>query len=166
MWTIPRSFKVKISRFMLSDVGEIKVRKIGVWNTKTTFYCTVEIRYTCFVWQIFILDHRIWYDICSTQQDLQNKPLHECAAQSWSFNVFAKATLAFVVILTSTHSHKITIHVLYRHEMYLSTKYVLNPSIGLGGVWAETNKQIHTEIHRIETSRQNNNSSIAIPEVS
>ena len=40
------------------------------------------------------------FNICSTQQDLQNELLHEWVAQSWYFNVLATVTLTPMVTLT------------------------------------------------------------------
>ena len=110
---------------------------------KTTFYRTVEVRNTPFLWKILILDHKFLYNICSTRQDLQNELSLEYVAQSWFFNVLAAVTLTSMVTLTFDPRSWNIVYMLSGYETHLPTKYEVNPSIGLGGVWAQTHRHTH-----------------------
>ena len=134
----------------------VSQKNMRVKSRKSTFYRTVEVRNTPFLWKILILDHKFLYNICSTQQDLQNELSHEYVAQSWFFNVLASLTLTSMVTLTFDPRSWNIVYMLSGYETRLSTKYELNPSIGLGGVWEHIHTDTHTHLDRQRTLRYYN----------
>ena len=103
------------------------------WGSKKPHFCE----------KILIVDHKFLYNICSTRQDLQNELSLEYVAQSWFFNVLAAVTLTSMVTLTFDPRSWNIVYMLSGYETHLPTKYEVNPSIGLGGVWGQTDT--HTD---------------------
>ena len=120
------------------------------------FFRTVEVRNTPFLWKILIVDHKFLYNICSTRQDLQNELSLEYLAQSWFFNVLAAVTLTSMVTLTFDPRSWNIVYMLSGYDTHLPTKYEVNPSIGLGGVWGQTHRHTHTDTHTQRTLRYYN----------
>ena len=122
--------------------------KFGRGQNQKSHFRTRIVQNTPLLCVIFILDHMFIYNICSAWQYLQFKLSHEYLAQNWVFMYKALATLTFVVTLTFDLRSWNIVYMLPRYEMHLSTKYEVNPFIGLGGVRGQTHTQTHTHTDR------------------
>ena len=87
-----------------------------------------------FIGEIFILDPKFMYDICSAWQQLQIKLKHNLLAQKIFLCVSALVTLTSVVTLTFVSRSQKICKIVRGYERHLSTKNEVNTSSGYGMV--------------------------------